>query len=142
MEYEITQVEVWAGTVEDRSGGAARVLAALSEAGANLEFAIARPAVDQPGAGTLFVAPVVGEEPVRIAESVGLRRSGIHVLRVTGPDRPGLVAGLTSALAEQGVNLGGLSTAAIGGQGVMYFRFNTGNALQRGREILERHLYA
>ncbi|MEP0846546.1 MAG: amino acid-binding protein [Phycisphaerae bacterium] len=141
MSYEISQVDIWAGTIEDRSGGAARVLKCLSQAGADLEFVIGRPTPDEPGKGILYVSPLTSDGQRRAAEAAGLRRSGIHVLRVTGPDRPGLVADTTLALAEQGVNLGGLTSAVLAGQVVLYLRFNTRHAMQRGREILERHLY-
>lgn len=141
MSYEISQVDIWAGTIEDRSGGAARVLKCLSQAGADLEFIIGRPTPDEPGKGILYLAPLTNDAQRQAAEAAGLRRSGIHVLRVTGPDRPGLVADMTLALAEQGVNLGGLTSAALGGQIGLYLRFNTRHAMQRGREILERQLY-
>ncbi len=142
MSYDIASVEIWAGTIEDRSGGAGRVLRALRDAGVNIEFAIARPSPDAEGAGVLFVAPITGDQAATAARQAGLKPSRIHALRVTGPDRPGLAAELTGALADEGVNLGGLSMAALGVQGVLYFRFNTQRALQRGQEILSRHLYA
>jgi hypothetical protein len=60
MAYTVKKVEVWAGEVADRPGGVADKMEALSAAGANLEFVIARRAADKPGTGVVFVTPVKG----------------------------------------------------------------------------------
>ena len=56
MPYTINTVDVWAGTVSDRPGGAAEKLSALSEAGVNLEFVIGRR--DKTGRVSCFVRPL------------------------------------------------------------------------------------
>ena len=62
MTHEITTVDLWFGEVEDRPGALAEKLEALLRAGANLEFAIMRPASDVlVGTSLLFVAPLVGD---------------------------------------------------------------------------------
>ena len=48
VEY-VEHVDVWAATIEDKPGGLAHVLAELREAGADLQFIIARRA--EPGKG-------------------------------------------------------------------------------------------
>ena len=63
MPYEITKVDVWAATIEDRPGGLAEKLEVLAEAGADLEFVIARRASESPGTGVVFMAPISGAEP-------------------------------------------------------------------------------
>ena len=49
MALKAERVDTWAAPIQDRSGSLARKLNALTGAGANLEFAIARRASDQPG---------------------------------------------------------------------------------------------
>ena len=55
MALKIANVDVWAATIKDRPGGVAEKLAALSKAGANLAFVIARRQADKPGKGVVFV---------------------------------------------------------------------------------------
>jgi hypothetical protein len=46
MAYTVKKVDVWAGEIADRPGGLASTLAALSSAGANIEFVVARRAAE------------------------------------------------------------------------------------------------
>ena len=46
-------------------------------------------------------------------------------MRIEGPDKPGLGAQLTCALAKAGINLRGLSAAAIGKRCVVYLALDT-----------------
>ncbi len=125
MEFEVSRVDVWAGELEDRPGALASKLANLIMiAQANLEFIVARPVHDQPGHGVLFVAPLAGPEQTRAAEESGLSRAGrMHVVRLSGPDRPGLAAGIAGTLAHDDLNIVGVSAAAVDGRVLMYLRF-------------------
>ena len=60
MNYTVEKVGVWAGLMEDRPGALAEKLDVLKQAGANLDFIIARRAHDQPGSSVMFVAPLKG----------------------------------------------------------------------------------
>ena len=60
MAIEVSKVDVWSGEIEDRSGGLAEKIEAVAEAGANLEFVIARRAPHKPGTGLVFLAPLRG----------------------------------------------------------------------------------
>ena len=60
MDLFVERVDVWAATIEDKPGGLADVLAVLRDAGANLQFIIARRAPDLPGNGVVFVTPLQG----------------------------------------------------------------------------------
>ncbi len=141
MSYEITEVDVWAGTIEDRPGGLADKLDALHSAGANLEFVIARRAPDKPGKGVVFMAPIQGAEHIRAAEQAGLSKAdSLHSLRLEGPDKPGLGAGITRVLADAGINLRGLSAAAVGQRCVVYFAFDSQEDTQKANELIEKHL--
>lgn len=139
MPYTINTVDVWAGTVADRPGGAAEKLSALSEAGANLEFVIARR--DKPGKGILFCAPLKGASQTRAAKRAGLSKAeSLRSLRVEGPDKAGLGATMTGALADAGVNVRGISAAALGKRAVVYFAFDSPKEASRGRQVIKKAL--
>jgi hypothetical protein len=126
MGLKVSNVDVWAATIEDRTGGLAEKLALLSAAGASLEFVIARRTPEQPGQGVVFVTPLTGEEQVKAATDAGFRRTGsLHSIRIEGPDRPGLGTMMAKALANAGINLRGLSAAAIGRKFVCYLALDT-----------------
>ena len=49
MALKVQRVDTWAASLEDEPGSLAAKLEALSSAGVNLEFVIARRAPDKPG---------------------------------------------------------------------------------------------
>jgi len=115
MAIKVSRVNVWAASLTDKPGGLAEKLCALAEAGANLEFVIARRAAEKPGTGVVFVTPLKGARQLAAAKKMGFRRTGsLHSVRIEGPDKAGFGACLTCALAEAGINLRGLSAAALG----------------------------
>jgi hypothetical protein len=141
MAYSVKKVDVWAGEVADRPGGLAATIAALSNAGANLEFLIARRAADKPGTGVVFVTPVRGAKQKAAAQGAGLSMSdSLHSVRVEGPDRAGLGAKMTGALADAGINLRGLSGAAIGRRAVTYIGFDSGADADTAMRALKKAL--
>ena len=114
VEY-VEHVEVWAATIEDRPGGLAYVLAELREAGADLQFIIARRA--EPGKAVVFVAPLRGDREIAAAAQVGFNiEVTLNSVRVMGRDRPGVAAELTQKLADGGINLRGFSLSVVGTQ--------------------------
>jgi predicted amino acid-binding ACT domain protein len=140
MAFEITRVDVWVGEIEDRPGALCEELGAVMRAGADLDFMIARPLAEGPGKGVLFVTPLHGLDQTQAAEEVGLRKSHIQILRVEGPDRPGLGAGITCTLAEAGVNIRGLSASVLRDRCLFYIRFDSQEDLTRAAQILTREL--
>jgi len=135
MAMHVSRVQVWAAAIEDRPGGTSEKLRALAEAGANLEFAIARRTPEK-GGGVLFVAPVEGDA-VGAAQAAGFSvAEGLHNLRVEGPDAPGLGSRLTGALAEAGINLRGVSAAAIDGKMVCYLAFDADADAAKAEDVL------
>ena len=60
MALKSTKAEVWAVSIDDRSGGVADKLEPLAKAGANFEMVFARRTPENPGKGMLFVTPVKG----------------------------------------------------------------------------------
>jgi hypothetical protein len=132
-------VDTWAATIEDRPGGLARKLAALAAGGANLEMVIARRTHDKPGMGVVFVAPIKGVRATRAAVAAGFAKAAsLHSVRAEGPDRPGLGAAITRALAGAGINLRGLTAAAIGRKCVVYLAIDTAEDAAGAAGILRK----
>jgi predicted amino acid-binding ACT domain protein len=115
------RVTTWAAAIEDQPGELAAKLCALAVAGVNLEFLIARRAPDKPGAGVVFITPVERAKQGRAAKAAGFRKAdNLHTVRIEGDDKPGVGARLTQAFADEGLNLRGLSAAAIGNKFVCH----------------------
>lgn len=139
MNWKMTKVDVWAGEMEDRPGALAEKLEAVRKAGANLQFVIARR--DKPGKSVVFLAPLKGASQVRAARQVGLAKAtSLYSLRLEGPDRRGLGGLITRALAEAGINLRGLSAAALGRSHVTYFAFECAEDARRAGPVLKKAL--
>jgi hypothetical protein len=139
MKLKVSRVDVWAAAIKDRPGGLAVKLEALARAGANLEFVVARRSPDRPGAGVVFVAPIKGARQTKAAAAAGFAKAkGMHSVRVEGGDKPGLGARMTQALAAAGVNLRGLSAAAIGNRCVVYLAFDSGPTAAKAMRIIKR----
>jgi hypothetical protein len=139
MKLKVNRTDTWAATIDDRPGGLADKLAALAAAGANLEFMIARRAPEQRGSGVVFVTPLKGTKQIKAAEAAGFQKSGgLHSLRVEGADKPGMGAKLTSALAEAGINLRGLSAAALGKRYVAYLALDTAQDAAKATAVLKK----
>ena len=141
MAYTIKKVDVWAGEVADRPGGLASTLAAMQSAGSNIEFVVARRAPDKPGTGVIFLTPVKGSKQKAAAQQAGLGTSeSLHSVRVEGPDRAGLGAKMADALAAAGINLRGISAAALGRRAVSYFAFDSAGDADNAVRILKKAL--
>jgi len=138
MAVTIEKVDVWAGEIADQPGGLAEKLEAIAKAGGDLEFIIARRQPEKPGTGVVFVAPLKGAAQIRAAKEVGLSKTdNLHSLRFEAPDRPGLAANVTRAVADAGINLRGLSAAAFGRQCVIYFAFDDPEEAKKARRLLK-----
>jgi predicted amino acid-binding ACT domain protein len=121
----IKKTDVWSATLEDRPGSIKEKLEGLVKVGADLGFLIARRTHREPGKGVLFVAPIVGERQVQAAIQTGFKTcQNLHCLQVTGADEPGLAYRITSAIAQEGVNLRGLSAASLRGEFTMFLAFD------------------
>lgn len=139
MAYELSTVDVWAGSIEDRPGGLARVMESLAKAGVSLQFIIARR--DTPGKGVVFCAPIEGAAQVKAAKATGLAKSNsLRSLRVEGPDKAGLGELVTRAVASARVNVRGLSGAALGKRAVIYLAFDSRSDATRASNALKSAL--
>lgn len=139
MKLKVAKEDVWAATIKDRPGGLNEKLEALAAVDVNLEFVIARRLTDKKNAGVVFVTPVKGARREQAAKKAGFKKSrSLHSLRVDAADKPGLGAALTRALADAGINLRGLSAAAIGRKSVMHLAFDKATDAAKAARILKK----
>ena len=121
------RVDTWAVSIADKPGALAAKLKALSAAGVNLELLIARRAPEKPRTGVIFVTPIKGPKQCGAAGAAGFKKArNLHTVRIEGPDRRGLGAKLAQALAGKGLNLRGMSAAAIGKKFVCHIAVDSG----------------
>jgi hypothetical protein len=139
MRFLVQHVDVWAATIKDGIGGLAEVLSALRDEGANLQSIIARRAPDKPGTGVVFVTPLQGDKEIAAAAQVGFNvTQTLHSVRVMGPDKPGVAAEITQALADAGINLRGFSAAVIGNQFIAYVAVDSRRDADRVEQVLNK----
>ena len=139
MALKVARTDIWAASIEDRPGGLNEKLALLADAGAQLEFVLARRAPERPGTGVVFLAPVKGRKQIAAATKAGFHKSkSIKAVRVTGPDTPGLGAKITAVLAEKGINLRGLSAVVMGRRFVLHLALDSAVDAARAAGVLRR----
>ncbi|MHC4677554.1 MAG: amino acid-binding protein [Planctomycetota bacterium] len=121
MKVDVSRVDVWAASMEDRPGGLAEKLDALAQAGADLEFVVARRSSASPGTGVVFITPIKGPKQIRAARKAGFEKTkSLHGIRITAGNKPGFGAELTKQLAQAGFSLRGFSGAAIGNRAIIH----------------------
>jgi hypothetical protein len=139
MDLLVERADVWAATIPDRPGGLAEVLTALREAGADLQFIVARRAPEEPGKGVVFVTPLQSDAEISVAAQVGFNVTRhLHAVRILGADRPGVAAALTHKLAEAEINLRGFSASVVGQQFVAYVAVDSMDDATKAMGILEK----
>jgi hypothetical protein len=139
MKLDITQVDVWAATIKDKPGGLAQKLDALAKAGVNLEFLISRRTPEKPGRGVVFVTPIKGAKQVKAAKKAGFKKAqSLRSVRVAALDKPDLGGRLSQQIADAGINLRGLSGAAIGKRAVFHFAFDSAADASRAVRLLKK----
>jgi len=139
MALKVSKVDVWVGSLKDRPGALAKKLQALADAGAELAFMIARRAPDKPGRGVVFLTPLKGAAQLGAAKKAGLRKTkSLNSVRVEGADKPGLGAKVSATLAENGVNLRGVSAAVIGRRFVMHLALDSGADAGKAVRLLKK----
>ena len=138
MALKVSKADVWAVTIDDRPGGAAQKLEALSKAGANLEMVLAR-RTEQPGQGVMFVTPLKGKKAVEAARQAGMGQPGsIHSVRIEGGDKPGLGSRIARTLGDAGVNFRGMSAIAMGRKFVSFIACDSAEDQARAIAALKK----
>jgi len=139
MALQVSRVDIWAGSVQDRPGGLAEKLAALAEAGAELQYVTARRAPEKPGTAVVFLAPIKGARQTRAAKAAGLHKIRSHfAVCAEGGDKPGLGAQITAALAAKDINLHGMSAAVIGKRFVLYLALDSSADAAKAARVLRQ----
>ena len=135
MPYQVRMVPVWAVDVRNRPGLLARILESLTNAGAQLEFIVGRRVSEN--TSRVFIAPLKGDKQLSAAADLGLIAArGLHSVRIDGPDRAGLGADLTRALASHEINIRGISASTIGRRSVIYLAFESPGDADRAAQLL------
>ncbi len=133
------RVDTWAATIKDKPGALAAKFKALSAAGVNLEFVIARRSPEKRGAGVVFVTPIKGPKQSRAAGAAGFKKTkSLHSVRIEGLNKRGQGMRLTQVLADNGLNLRGLSAAAIGNKFICHIAVDSGADASKAARILSK----
>ena len=139
MDITVERVDVWAASIKDEPGSLAHVLGALREAGADLDFVVARRAPETPGTGVVFLTPLRADAEVAAAADLGFNvTSSVYSVRVEGKNEPGVAAALTAKLAAAGINLRGLSAAVSGARFILYTGLDTESDAAQAVDILKQ----
>jgi len=137
MNLTVERVDVWSCGIDDKAGGLARVLSGLKDAGADLDFIIARRAPDKPGTGVVFVTPLRGDAEITAANTLGFNvTTSLKSVRVEGENRPGIAAKIAEKLAAAGINLHGFSGAVIGARFILYIGLDTEKDTEKAAAVI------
>jgi len=138
MELRVERVEVWAASMKDKPGSLSQLLNGLREAGADLDFIIARHSPEKPGTGVVFVTPLRGDREIAAATEMGFAvTKNLQSVRVEGENKPGAAAEITGKLAEAKINLRGLSAAVIGTRFMLYLGLDSAADADKAVDILK-----
>lgn len=137
------RVEVWAASIEDKPGSLANILSGLREAGANLNFILARREPDRPGnrpgKSVVYVTPLAGDAELEAAATLGFNLTArVYSVRVEGQNQPGIAAGLAAKLAAAGLNLRGFSAAVLGTRFILYVGLDSADDAANALTVLQQ----
>lgn len=139
MDLITERVEVWAASIEDKPGSLANILSGLREAGANLNFILARREPDRPGKSVVYVTPLAGDAELEAAATLGFNLTArVYSVRVEGQNQPGIAAGLAAKLAAAGLNLRGFSAAVLGTRFILYVGLDSADDAAKALTVLQQ----
>jgi hypothetical protein len=138
MELMVEQEDVWIAGLEDKPGALATKLTALADAGADLDFVIARRSPERPGTGVIFVTPLRGDAELKAASGIGFSAANrLHSIRIEGENAKGLAGMISEKLGAAGINLRGFSGAVIGKRFVLHIAFDTAELREKAIGIIK-----
>ena len=138
MDLLVNRVDVWAASISDRPGSLSATLSGLHEAGADLDFVIARRAPDEPGSGVVFLSPIRGDREIEAASTLGFNlTSSVDALRVEGDNVPGAAAVLADLIAGAGISIRGFSIAVIGPRYIAYIGFDSTSDAKKAADVIQ-----
>jgi hypothetical protein len=140
MDLIVEKEDVWIASLEDKPGALAGKLTALADAGADLDFVIARRSPERPGMGVVFVTPLRGDVELKAASEIGFSAiNRLHSVRVEGENQAGMGGKITDKLARAGINLRGFSGAVVGKQFVLHLAFDTSELQEKAIQVIKRN---
>ncbi len=139
MAYEIKKVDVWSIEILDQPGGLSSVLQPLVEAGANLNFLLARRTSE--GKGIAFLSPLEGSAVIKKAKALGFQKNkDIAVIKISGPDKAGLGFSIMSAISSAGINIRGVSATSIGKNCNIWISYDNTKDANKSIKIIQKTL--
>ena len=139
MDLIVEKEDVWIASLEDKPGALAAKLTALAEAGADLDFVIARRSAERPGTGVMFAIPLRGDAELKAASAIGFSAGNrLHSVRVEGENQAGIAGKITDLLAKAGINLRGFSGAVVGKRFVLHLAFDTATIQDTAIQIIKK----
>ena len=85
--------------------------------------------------------PLKGAKQTRAAREAGLAKTdSLHSLRLMGPNKAGMGQRISQPVADAGINVRGLSAAAIGNKAVVYFAFDSDADAKLAAKLLKKEL--
>jgi hypothetical protein len=137
MDMIVEREDVWAASMDDKPGALAQKLTALAEAGADLDFVIARRSGEKPGTGVVFVTPLQGDREIRAATAVGFAVTRhLHSVRIEGTNQPGIAAKIAQKVSDAGINLRGFSGAVVGTQFVLHIGVDSTEDAEKVKRVV------
>jgi hypothetical protein len=134
----VDRVDVWTASIADKPGGLSRTLKGVYEAGADLDFVIARRAPDTPGTGAVFLTPIRGDREVEAASTLGFNlASSVDSVRVEGDNLPGAAVNIADVIANADINIRSFSAAVIGPRYIAYIGFDSSSDADRAAKVLQ-----
>jgi len=138
MDLLVNRVDVWTASIADKPGGLSGTLKGVFEAGADLDFVIARRAPDTPGTGAVFLTPIRGDREVEAASTLGFNlASSVDSVRVEGDNLPGAAVNIADVIANADINIRSFSAAVIGPRYIAYIGFDSSSDADRAAKVLQ-----
>jgi hypothetical protein len=138
MDLLVNRVDVWTASIADKPGGLSGTLKGVYEAGADLDFVIARRAPDKPGTGAVFLTPIRGDREVEAASTLGFNlTNSVDSVRVEGDNVPGAAVNIADMIANADINIRSFSAAVIGPRYIAYIGFDSSSDADRASKVLQ-----
>ena len=138
MDLLVNRVDVWTASIADKPGGLSKTLKGVYEAGADLDFVVARRAPDKSGTGAVFITPIRGDREIEAASTLGFNlTSSVDSVRVEGDNVPGAAVNIADLIANADINIRGFSAAVIGPRYIAYIGFDNAADADRAAKILQ-----
>ena len=138
MDLIVERVDVWSASIGDNPGSLSGTLTELYEAGADLDFIIARRAPEKPGTGVVFLTPIRGDREVKAASTLGFNlTSSVEAVRVEADNVPGAAARLAELIADAAIDVRGFSVAVIGARFIAYIGFDSPTDAKKAVNIIQ-----